>query len=109
MSEKEEVILPEKLPFTATLESGHQTRKCDHCEKHPLSCNRYVLRFPEDAEFLEWESGRSTRRTGAAPLKAYVPHKPLGGTAIDGWFCSETCALKSYFPIYCLWRLQGKR
>jgi hypothetical protein len=103
--------LPPDLPYTCTIESGHQTTTCQFCKEPNRPCNRYVLRFPDDQDFLDWESGKKAkmRRPSGDPFKAYTPAKLDNGTTVDGWFCSEPCAKRSYFPIYALWRLRGTK
>lgn len=109
----DDVELPESLPYTATLSAFMGHMKCQHCGT-TADCHKYILRFPEDLDFLEWESGEKERRMGKSPRGglphvAYVPFAPPGGQAVDGQFCSELCAKKSYFPVWILWRLRGNK
>lgn len=108
----DDITLPDELPYTATLSAFMGHMKCQHCGT-TADCHKYILRFPADVDFLEWENGEKDKRLGKMargpfPRVSYVPAK-VDGSTIEGSFCSESCALKSYFPIYVLWRLKGNK
>lgn len=107
----EDIQLPDNLPFTATQVPGHTIQACDHCGAQAQECFLYILRFPDDVDFIEWEMGVKDKRKGkhypsaTYPLKQYFTH-PQG---YPGHYCCDQCALKSYFPAYVLWRLRGNK
>lgn len=97
--------LPPDLPYEAVREGDHNTRTCDFCEKPELKCHAYTVRYPNDPVFLAWENKNKSYKSGARNL-AYIAIE--AGSSATGFFCSEMCALKAYFPSFAVFRMTGR-